>query len=286
MTGKSGARRAAARRRAATSGRRASTTRSLPRRLASYNASSADENSEAESPPSASAATPAEHVTRSPSREAQLAQPGDDACGGCRGRALVAADEQHELLAAEARGDVGVARGVAHDLTGLPEDIVADGVTVAVVDLLEVVQVEHHERDLAAVALHAAQLDLERLVEELRPVQARQRIDQRAALESAPVALREGRRDRSCAGGGQQRDAQRERHGQRGRQRREQEPGGPGSRRQHDSGSEQDGRQRGDDECRQGAAQRQEECGGKGEPVAAQPSLEHAVVIAARSDAE
>ena len=37
--------------RAAASGRRASTTRSLPRRFASYSASSADAKSEAESPP-------------------------------------------------------------------------------------------------------------------------------------------------------------------------------------------------------------------------------------------
>ena len=98
----------------------------MPRRLASYSASSADAKSEAESPPSASAATPAEQVTRKPVGEAQLAQSGDHACGGSRGRALVAADEQHELLAAEARGDVGVARGVAHDLAGLAQDIVAD----------------------------------------------------------------------------------------------------------------------------------------------------------------
>ena len=109
---------------------------------------------------------------------------------------------------------------------------------------------------------------------------------ERAALELAAMPLREGRRDGGGAGCGEQRDAQRERHGQRGGQRREQEPARPGGRRQHDGGSEQDRRQRGDDKCRQGAAQRQEECGGKGEPVAAQPSLEHAVVIAAPSDAQ
>ena len=86
-------------------------------------------------------------------------------------------------------------------------------VTVPVVDLLEVVEVEHHERDIAAVAVHAAQLDLERLVEELRPVEARQGIDQRAALESAAMPLREGRRKGGGAGCCQQRDAQRERHG-------------------------------------------------------------------------
>ena len=101
----------ARRRCAAASGVRASTTRSLPRRLASYSASSADAKSEAESPPSAERRDARRARDAQPVGEAQLAQPGDHARGRRRGRALVAAHEQHELLAAEARGDVGVARG-------------------------------------------------------------------------------------------------------------------------------------------------------------------------------
>ena len=146
---------------------------------------------------------------------------------------------------------------------------------MAVVDLLEVVQVEHDERDLAAVAVHAAQLDLERLAEELRPVEAGQRIDERPVLEPAPVAGRERGGHGGGSAGRQQHDAQRERHRQRRRERREQQPGGPRRRGEDHGGSEQDGGEWGEDERRQGAAQCESQCGGEGEPVAAQPSVEH-----------
>ena len=95
----------------------------------------------------------------------------------------------------------------------------------------------------------------------------------------------ERRGDGGRAGRGQQRDPQRDRQRQRGGERREQQAGGSHGSRQHDGGREQDGRERGERDRRQGTAQCESQCGGEGEPVAAQPSVEHAVVIAARSDA-
>ena len=218
-----------------------STTRSLPRRLASYSASSAEAKSEAESPPSASAATPAEHVTRSPSAKRSSRRPETT-----RAAAAVAELSPPRTSSTSSsppkRAATSESRAALRsDAARLAQHLVAGRVAVAVVDLLEVVEVEHDERDLAAVALHAPQLDLERLVEELRPVEAGQRIHERAPLEPAPVTFGQRRGDGCGAGGGEQRDAQPERHGQRRGQRCEHEPGRARGRRQHDRGREQDG---------------------------------------------
>ena len=166
------------------------------------------------------------------------------------------------------------------------QHLVADRVPVAVVDLLEVVEVEDHECDLTAVAVHPAQLDLECLAEELGAVEPGQGVEQGAPLEAAPAALGERRGGGGRSSGCEQRDPRGERERQRRRERSEQEAGRPRGRGEHDGGSEQDRRERRERNRRQGAAQCESQCGGEGEPVAAQPSVEHVVVIAARSDAE
>ena len=68
--------------------------------------------------------------------------------------------EQHrELLAAVARGDVDLARHFLQHARDAPQHLVADRVAVAVVDLLEVVDVAQQQRDLVVVALRALRAD-------------------------------------------------------------------------------------------------------------------------------
>src|SRR5688572_30976052 len=73
--------------------------------------------------------------------------------------------EDRELLAAVARGKVDLTDGRAQDVGEGLEDVVAGLVAVAVVDLLEVVEVGEDEREAAAEALGARDLSLERLLE-------------------------------------------------------------------------------------------------------------------------
>ena len=67
-----------------------------------------------------------------------------------RERASVVVAARHhrdELVACEARGDPSVADTVAHAMPELDEHLVTDRVAVAVVDALEVVEVEEHDGD-------------------------------------------------------------------------------------------------------------------------------------------
>ena len=96
--------------------------------------------------------------------------------------------DHRELVAADAAGDVGRADDVADAVGRLGQDAVAGEVADAVVDRLEVVEVEDDERQAAAVALGAGDLAGERLVEVAAVVQAGERVEigELAGLAKAP----------------------------------------------------------------------------------------------------
>src|ERR671924_2104512 len=73
--------------------------------------------------------------------------------------------ENGELLAAEADGEVEVAHVLAQDVGEAPEHLVPGLVPVAVVDLLEIVQVGEDERERVPETLGPAHLVGERLRE-------------------------------------------------------------------------------------------------------------------------
>ena len=113
-----------------------------------------------------------------------------------------AGKEQRELLAAVAGGRVDVADGLLEHLGECPQDVVPGQVAVAVVDALEVVQVGDHERERAAVALHARELLREAVLElaavrqlgepvggglELEPRVRARVVERRARLRGEPV---------------------------------------------------------------------------------------------------
>ncbi len=83
---------------------------------------------------------------------------------------------QRELVAAEARERVALADRRAQPLGDRAQEAVAAGVAEAVVDLLEVVEIEHHHGDPAALAARLAHR-LAQAVEQQRAVgQAGQRV--------------------------------------------------------------------------------------------------------------
>ena len=88
-----------------------------------------------------------------PAGERRRGDLGADALGQ-RPRALLGrlVEDDAELLAAVARADVGFARARDQDLRQLGQHRVALQVAVRVVDLLEVVEVDHQERDALVVA--------------------------------------------------------------------------------------------------------------------------------------
>ena len=75
------------------------------------------------------------------------------------------------------------AHGGEEDLRDLGEDVVADGVAVDVVDALEVVEVEHHERDGGLVDRRAHELLAEPLVERAVVPEPGERVGLRLVLE-------------------------------------------------------------------------------------------------------
>src|SRR5204862_8278230 len=97
--------------------------------------------------------------------------------------------------AADAAGDVGAPDDVAYPLGRLGEDGVAGEVPDLVVDLLEVVEVEDDQRQLAVVAVGAGDLARERLVEEAPVVEAGERVEVRElARLPEPPRIRDRRR--------------------------------------------------------------------------------------------
>ena len=123
---------------------------------------------------------------RDPAGEAELdpvealGEPGRE-----RDRALLAAarDDHGELLAADPADDVGRADARAEVIGELRQHVVADGVAEDVVDLLEVVDVDHHHRDVRVLGRGQRQLPAEPLVEVAVVVEAGQRVGLRLALE-------------------------------------------------------------------------------------------------------
>ncbi len=85
--------------------------------------------------------------------------------------------EQHrELIAAEARHGVGGARGLDDALRHRLQQAVAGVVAERVVDVLEVVQIEEHDRDRALAALRERQCVLHAVAEQVAVGEQRQRI--------------------------------------------------------------------------------------------------------------
>ena len=70
-------------------------------------------------------------------------------------------EKHRELVAADAKGVVGLAQRLGEDAAKRDERLVAGGVAVPVVQLLEVVEVRDHEAERAAVARRPRDLALE-----------------------------------------------------------------------------------------------------------------------------
>jgi hypothetical protein len=97
--------------------------------------------------------------------------------------ALGVADEDRELVAAEARGGVDRTHAVLQAPPDLPEHLVAGGVPEAVIDVLEVVHVQEQDRHGQAVAPAADERMFDAVAEE-RPVgQAGERVVEGLVLE-------------------------------------------------------------------------------------------------------
>ena len=111
---------------------------------------------------------------------------------------LVARRHDHrELLAADPADDVGGADGRPQVVGEVREHLVADRVPVDVVDLLEVVDVDHHHGDVLVRARGVRELAAEPLVEVAVVVEAGERVGLRLALEPrADVRVVEGERGR------------------------------------------------------------------------------------------
>ena len=96
----------------------------------------------------------------------------------------VAGGHDHaELLAAEAADDVRSAQRHTQEVGEVAQNLVADAVPVDVVDALEVVDVEHQDRDRVARTARARQLGAQALVEVAVVVEAGQRVGLRLVLE-------------------------------------------------------------------------------------------------------
>ena len=105
--------------------------------------------------------------------------------------------DHHELVAAVARRDVGLAHGGADQEADLAQRAAAAQVAVLVVDRLEAVEVHEQQRQRAAVAVDELQLALERLVEVAEVVERRHLVGDRQLarlLEQPHVLERERHR--------------------------------------------------------------------------------------------
>ena len=133
---------------------------------------------------SGSIATPVETVSRAGSLGLQLAELLTHPLGEADRAADVARrHDDRELLAADPADDVRRANGRAQDVRDLEQELVADAVPVDVVDLLEVVHVEHHERDRVALRRRANDLLAQAIVERAVVVEAGQRVGRGLVLE-------------------------------------------------------------------------------------------------------
>ncbi len=121
-----------------------------------------------------------------------------DALGERGGAPDVPGGEDHrELLAADAADDVRRTDGRAEHIGDPLQEVVADAVAVDVVHLLEVVEVEHHDRDRLVCGGGSEELLAEAVMERAVVVEARQRVGLRLVLETrADVGVVDGERRR------------------------------------------------------------------------------------------
>ena len=106
-------------------------------------------------------------------------------------------EQDQELLAAPATGVVVDAEGAPKSLADTSQDLVSDVVSVGVVDLLEVVEVEEDDRELVALLLRRAQLVVEDLTEEAAVVEPGEGIGRGLVVEARVL---EGYGGLSCDG--------------------------------------------------------------------------------------
>ena len=147
---------------------------------------------------------PHRHAGRGARRRAvdELRDRGGDAVHGApgdlhRGLLVGGADEQRELVAAVARGDVIRADAAAQRGADAPQDGVAGEVPVLLVDLLEVVEVDQHQRGrVDGVARGADDLAVQVLVQRRVVEAAGQRVGLRGAGEARRARWRCGTRRR------------------------------------------------------------------------------------------
>ena len=128
-------------------------------------------------------------------------RPRDDrgaaALGGAhRPREVCAGQDERELVAADAAGELAAARDAAQARADLREHLVAGDVAVRVVQLLEPVEVHDRDGERRALAIRARDLAGQPLLERAAVGEARQRVGRRAPLERrAARRARDGQAD-------------------------------------------------------------------------------------------
>ncbi len=108
--------------------------------------------------------------------------------------------EERELVAADAERGIGAADRHGDELAHLGEELVADGVALRVVDPLELVDVDEHERELRAVATRALDHPCDGLLEGAVVAEAGQAVAQ-GRFAGALVQLAHPRAGRLELGG-------------------------------------------------------------------------------------
>ena len=94
--------------------------------------------------------------------------------------------DHRELLAAQPRHHIVIARHVLEAVGDRPQHLVADIVAMRVVDLLEMVEVEDHQPDRLLDAAELLEIFLQRIVEIAPVLHAGQAVGQRRMLAAFP----------------------------------------------------------------------------------------------------
>ena len=124
--------------------------------------------------------------------------PADDACPvGIRVR-----HQDGEFVAADPEGAVGRADGRDRQAAHLGQQLVAGGMAGCVVDELEVVEIDQHEREGRGVATRVLELAVELLVERAMVAEPGQRVSQRVEAGDLVELTRGGRREVSSSSAG------------------------------------------------------------------------------------
>ncbi len=103
-----------------------------------------------------------------------------------RARDVAGREDDRELLAPDTADDVGGADGGTEHFRHLQQELVPDAVSVHVVDLLEVVEVQHDERDGVVLRRRAHELLPHAVVERAVVVEPGERVGRRLVLERRP----------------------------------------------------------------------------------------------------